>query len=92
MKITDGTIKKLKRKLLKVVKQEYQHVDGNFYCEIDKIEITDVDGFVIDYTIRFGREASQHDFQHIITIYAADGRHNADFLAGQFYQKLIDRN
>ena len=37
IKITDGKIKRLEKRFLKIVKREYREGDGQLYCNISEI-------------------------------------------------------
>lgn len=88
IKITDGRIKRLERKFLKVVKREYPDGDGTLYCEIFRINITRLDGNLIQFVVRYGRvsETEEEKMNKQVSFYAGDG--NLTFLAGQFYQAI----
>jgi len=87
MKITERKIKQIERRLLKVVKENYP-ADGHHYCSIDKVEISQIDGYIIDLTIRYGRTDSDNDFQKVAYLSMVDS--NVNFIAGQFFEKLIE--
>ena len=87
IKITNSSIKKIEKRLLKVVKSQYN--GKGLYCCVDKVEITQMEGFILEYTIRYGREGSENNFQNIDTIYV--GNQNLNFVAGQFFQCMLDR-
>ena len=87
-KITDGFIRKVEKRLLKVAKKEYQP-DG-LYVVADGIMITswEDNDFSIEYKMRWGRMVDgKCAFQYQATIWSGDG--NLDFLAGQFYEKIL---
>ena len=87
-KITDGFVRKVEKRLLKVAEREYKS-DGIFVC-LDGIQITawEDSGFSLELQVRWGRMADGNcAFQHEATIWAIDG--NLDFLAGQFYEKIL---
>ena len=88
IKITDGRIKRLERKFLKVIKSEYQKGDGTLYCEIFRINITRLDGNLIQFVVRYGRtsETEEEKMNKQVSFYAGDG--NLTFLAGQFFQAI----
>ena len=88
IKITDGRIKRLERKFLKVVKREYPDGDGTLYCEIFRINITRLDGNLVNFVVRYGRvsETEEQKMDRQVSFYAGDG--NLTFLAGQFYQAI----
>lgn len=88
IKITDGRIKRLERKFLKVVKREYPDGNGTPYCEIFRINITRLDGNLIQFVVRYGRtsETEESKMNKQVSFYAGDG--NLTFLAGQFYQAI----
>lgn len=93
-KITDGFIRKVEKRLLKVAKKDYQQPDGMFVC-LDEIHITSWGGgdFSVELKVRWGRMVDgKCEFQHQRTIWSGDG--NLDFLAGQFCEKMraADRN
>lgn len=87
-KITDGFVRKVEKRLLKVAKREYEP-DGIFVCldgiNIDSWENND---FSFELEVRWGKIADGNCvFQHKATIWMVDG--NLDFLAGQFYEKIV---
>ena len=87
-KITDGYIRKVEKRLEKVIKKNYSG-DG-LYIVLDGIMITawEDNDFSLEYKVRWGRMADGNcKFQHQAEIYAGDG--NLDFLAGQFYEKVL---
>ena len=88
IKITDGRIKRLERKFLKVVKREYPDGNGTLYCEIFRVNITRVDGNLIQFIVRYGRisETEEEKMDKKVSVYAGDG--NITFLAGQFFQAI----
>ena len=88
-KITDGKMRQVEKRLLKVAKTHYSP-DG-LYVALDGIMITSWEDnrFSLEYKLRWGRMADgKNEFQHQTTIWAGDG--NLDFLAGQFYEKLLE--
>ena len=87
-KITDGKMRQVEKRLLKVAKKEYQP-DGLYVC-LDGIEITswEENNFSIEYKVRWGRMVDgKCSFQFEATIWSGDG--NLDFLTGQFYEKIL---
>lgn len=90
IKITDGNLKKLEKVLLKTLKHMYQP-DG-MYCEIEKVVLESLDGtgFYTTIHIRYGRYIpdGKLNFCSQAVLDVADG--NRKFLAGQFYQCILD--
>ena len=88
IKITDGKIKRLEKRFLKIVKSEYKEGDGTLYCNISNINITCLDGNLIQFIVRYGRisETEEEKMDKKVSIYAGDG--NITFLAGQFFQAI----
>lgn len=87
-KITDGFVRKVEKRLLKVAQQDY-YPDGLYVC-LDGIDITswEDNDFSIECKVRWGRMADGNCvFQHQATIWMRDG--NLDFIAGQFYAKIL---
>ncbi len=87
-KITDGKMRQVEKQFLKVAKKEYQP-DGLYVC-LDGIMITswEENNFSVEYKVRWGRMVDGNCvFQHQATIWSGDG--NLDFLAGQFYEKIL---
>lgn len=87
-KITDGFIRKVEKRLLKVAQKDYQQPDGIF-VNVDGIDITcwGNNDSSLELKVRWGRIADGHCvFQHKAIIWMGDG--NLDFLAGQFYEKM----
>ena len=87
-KITDGSICKIEKRLLKVLKKQYTS-NGLYIC-LDGINITawEDNDFSLELQVRWGRMADGNCvFQHQATIWMGDG--NLDFLAGQFYEKIL---
>lgn len=88
-KITDGIIRKIEKRLLKVAKKEY---GKGIYVVVDGIEIDvmDIKEYSIDMKVRWGREESDGKvaFQHETIIWLTDG--NPNFIAGQFLEKIIE--
>ena len=80
--IADGKIKKVEKRLLKHIKNEYESADGKLWAEIDNITVDRADGIMLTFSVRYGREGSeQYDFTHELTIAIADG--SVDFIVGQ---------
>lgn len=86
MKITDGTMKRLEKKLLKVVEKEYSKGDGKLYCDIVEINISRLEGNLIKFVINYGRDSKSQQMNRRVSLYAGDG--NLTFIAGQFYQAI----
>ena len=88
MKITDGKIKRLEKRFLKIIKSEYREGDGTLYCNISDINITRSDGNLIQFIVRYGRisETEEEKMNKKVSVYAGDG--NITFLAGQFFQAI----
>ena len=82
-------INKLEKRLLQVVKSEYEASDGKLYLRIDSTNIRWYDDGQpwIDLELAYGRVDGKYEFQNELTITVpADG--NLDFIAGQFYQEI----
>jgi len=90
LKITDGKLKKIEKRLLKVLKEQYDP-DG-LYCCIDTATINDIDGtgYSLEYTIRYGRCGvdGKKDFNNQVVLWV--NSNNLQFISGQFYQLIID--
>lgn len=87
-KITDGFVRKVEKRLLKVAQQDC-YPDGLYVC-LDGIDITswEDNDFSIECKVRWGRMADGNCvFQHQATIWMGDG--NLDFIAGQFYAEML---
>lgn len=87
-KITDGFVRKVEKRLLKVAQQECEP-DGIF-VSLDGIHITawEDSDFSLELQVRWGKMADGNcSFQYKATIWMRDG--NLDFLAGQFYEKIL---
>jgi len=87
-KITDGFVRKVEKRLLKVAKKDYG-ADGIFVC-LDGINITawEDNDFSLELQVRWGKMVDGNcTFQHQATIWMGDG--NLDFLAGQFFEKIL---
>lgn len=82
-------INKLEKRLLQVVKKEYEESDGKLYLRIDG---TNIGWFgdgqpLIELKLAYGRADGTHPFQNELTLMvSADG--NLDFIAGQFFQEI----
>lgn len=89
IKITDGKVKKIEKRLLKVVRSEYGHLDGNLYLVVERAEYSNIDGESPLYTIKvcFGREG-EYQFRRESEFMLGDG--NLNFIAGQFFQAVTD--
>ena len=87
-KITDGFVRKIEKRLLKVAQQEYGP-DGIF-VGLDGIHITawEDNNFSLELQVCWGKMVDGNCvFQHEATIWVVDG--NLDFLAGQFYETIL---
>jgi len=87
-KITDGFIRKVEKRFLKVAKKEYQQPDGIF-VNVNGISITSWgdNDFSLELTVHWGQMADgKCVFQHKAIIWMGDG--NLDFLTGQFYERM----
>ena len=87
-KITDGFVRKVEKRLLKVAQQEYES-DGIFVC-LDGIQITawEDSSFSLELQVRWGKMVDGNcGFQYKATFWMRDG--NLDFLAGQFYETIL---
>ena len=88
VKITDGIIRKIEKRLQKIIDKEY--ADGS-YVGIDGIDIScwEVKDYSIEIKLRWGRMVDgKCVFQKQATLWMGDG--NLDFIAGQFYQIILD--
>lgn len=87
IEISKKTIKKIEKRLLKVVRGEYGHIDGNLYLVVERAEYSNIDGESPLYTIRvrFGRQ-EKNEFQRTVEFTLGDG--NLNFIAGQFFQAV----
>lgn len=89
-KISDGSLHKIEKRLLKVLKKEYTP-DGLYVC-IDGIHITSwgYNDFSIGMSVRWGKmpDADGKHFQHEAIIELLDG--NIHSLIGQFYEKVLN--
>lgn len=86
---SDGKhINKIQSRLLKVLKEEYKDPAG-LYCEIDEVEMHfSADGNTIYLHIRYGVfNNDTTDWQRETELMV--GNDNFDFLAGQFFQNLL---
>lgn len=82
-------INKLKKRLLQVVKKEYEIGDGKLYLRIDSTNIRWFDDGepLIELELAYGRVDGKYEFQNELTLTVpADG--SLDFIAGQFYQEI----
>ena len=81
--VADGKIKKIERKLLNHIQEEYESADGKMWAEISNISIDrDADGNFLTFTIRYGRENSEKfSFTREFSLGITDG--NANFIVGQ---------
>ncbi len=83
-KWTDGKfIRKLEKRLLKVINNDYESADGKLYVAIDSADVT-FNNYrpTVTLYIRFGREETEYPFQKELAVTFSDG--SLDFLAGQF--------
>jgi hypothetical protein len=87
-KYADGKyIKRIEKRLLKVLKQEYR-ADGLF-VEVEKVDIYFPDGPMACIEIRYGAfSEGGRNWAHKFELPLTDGK--VEFLAGQFYQRLYD--
>ena len=89
-KISDGSLRKIEKRLLKVLKKEYKS-DGLYVC-VDGVSITSwgYNDFSVGMSIRWGRraDADGKHFQHEAIINLLDG--NIHSLIGQFYEKVLN--
>lgn len=85
-------VKKLHKRLLKVVEQQYR-ADGTLYVRIDRQVVDyDTDGNLITITGAYGQySADGHNvmFQKDFELDIPDGM-SMDFIAGMFYQQMIE--
>lgn len=81
IKITNRSIAKVEKRLLKVLKEEY--MNEGLYCYVENVEIFQMEGFFLTYTISYGREEKFHKRVKINV-----GNQNLNFIAGQFFQVL----
>ena len=88
MKITDGTIKKIEKRLTKLIAGQY---GKNSYARVDGIRVDFIEGTHTEITIIYGKEKDgEVIFQNSADLIMLDG--NADFLAGQLFQHIIENN
>ena len=85
IEISNKTIKKIEKRLLKVVRGEYGHLDGNLYLVVERVEYTNIAGVLYTIQVRFGREEA-NEFQRTVKFTLGDG--NLNFIAGQFFQAV----
>ena len=85
IEISNKTIKKIEKRLLKVVRGEYGHIDGNLYLVVERAEYTNIAGVLYTIQVRFGREET-NEFQRTVKFTLGDG--NLNFIAGQFFQAI----
>lgn len=87
-------IEKIDNKLTEIIKDQYSYADGTLFAEIEKVEITyDSDEAFTTMIIHFGRfNASEErlNFDHRVELPLS--RLNLEFIAGQFYQKIMDED
>ena len=87
-------IEKIDNKLTEIIKDQYSYADGTLFAEVEKIEITyDAEEAFTTLTIHFGRFGASDDkqnFDHRVELTLL--RLNLEFIAGQFYQKIMDEN
>ena len=82
MKLTDGKIKLVERKLLKQIKKEYSSADGKMWAEIGSVNIDRADGILLTFFVRYGRDGSEkYNFTHELEVNITDG--SVDFIVGQ---------
>ena len=87
-------VERIDEKLTEIVKGQYSYADGILFAEVEKVEITyDPDPFVT-LTIHYGRyeatdETQNFDHKFDLVLLKIDDH---DFIAGQFYQKIMDEN
>jgi len=91
IKLTDGKIKRLEKKFIKIIEKEYDHVDGKKFAQIRGVEISrsgeEVSTiFFVDYGVA---QTEGEAFQETAYLTIADGREA--FLIGQFYQAVKDK-
>lgn len=87
-------IEKIDNKLNEIIKDQYSYADGTLFAEVEKIEITyDAGEPFITAIIHFGRFNANEErlnFDHRVELSLT--RLNLEFIAGQFYQKIIDED
>lgn len=88
IKITNRSIAKLEKRLLKVVKDNYQG-DKSLYCYVDNVKISQLEDFLVTYTICYGKEEKDSSFQETIELVITN--QNLNFIAGQFFQLMLER-
>lgn len=88
-KISDGILRKIGKRFLKVLKKEYAS-DG-LYVYVDEVHISSWENndFSVEMSIRWGRTADGNEgFHHTARINLLDG--NIHSLIGQFYEKILN--
>lgn len=85
IKITNGIIRKIEKRLKKIIMQQY--CGDGLYLYISSVKISSLEETtLVDYTIEWGRDG-ENAFHNQTTLCAGDG--NLNFIAGQFFEKLL---
>ena len=88
LKIVDGMVEKIENRLKEITDNEY-HADT--FVVVDGINLTNwADGFQVELIIRWGFDTADGRAGKNETYSIDVGDGNLEFVAGQFYQAIID--
>ena len=80
-------IQNIENKLLELLKSEYPQSIDTLWVAVDTVSITYVEEATVSMTIKYGLDLEKsQDVELFIT------SDNLDFIAGQFFQYLMDHN
>lgn len=80
-------IQNIENKILELLKSEYPQSIDTLWVAVDTVSITYVEEATVSMTIKYGLDLEKsQDVELFITC------DNLDFIAGQFFQYLMDHN
>ena len=80
-------IQNIENKLLELLKSEYPQSIDTLWVAVDTVSITYVEEATVSMTIKYGLDLEKS--QEVELFITSD---NLDFIAGQFFQYLMDHN